>query len=823
MTSASDFSFLSGGGEMGACMRAHDWGSSAMGEPADWPDALKSVVSLMLVSRFPMFLLWGDEHLCLYNDGYIALLGKRHPAALGRPFQSTWPEIWPSIHPLIARAYAGESLYFESLPLRVERNQFQEEASFTFSYSPLRDADGTVRGVFCACMETTEQLRAEAALRSSEARWRGLFNNMQEGFFLAQALRDATGRMTDFRILEMNPSFEQQSGIVASNVLNRPVREVLPGIQDELVQIYADVVDSGEPRHFEIQIAVAGNRWFEVRARKSATDRFAVLFLDITARRGSEAALRKSEATFRGLTQAMPNQVWTASADGKLDWVNERTTEYSGVRADKLLGEGWTRMVHPDDLAAVGKEWAQAIHAGTTYQTEFRLRGTDGSYRWHLVRAMPIHDENGKLDHWVGTNTDIESQKRNEQELSRLNENLESRVAERSAELEQANEALRQAQKMEAVGQLTGGIAHDFNNLLTGVIGGLDMLRARLAQGRLDDIDRYVDAAASSAKRAATLTHRLLAFSRRQPLQPQVVDANALVQSLRELFDRTLGPLIRLDIVAAADLWPTLCDANQLESTLLNLVINARDAMREGGALSVETANYAITPQEAASEPGLVAGDYVRVCVVDNGEGMSAEIASKAFEPFFTTKAPGEGTGLGLSMSYGFAKQSHGHIRIESDPGKGTRVKLYLPRYLGTRPVHTAKALPDQPSPTTCKAHTVLVVEDEPVIRELILEVLQEQGWRCLEAADGNAAWSVLQSRADIDLLITDVGLPGLNGRVLAERARRQLPALRILFVTGYAENSDFDLTGDDKRMQMLPKPFGVNQLVRAVQGFFQP
>jgi CheY-like chemotaxis protein len=218
-----------------------------------------------------------------------------------------------------------------------------------------------------------------------------------------------------------------------------------------------------------------------------------------------------------------------------------------------------------------------------------------------------------------------------------------------------------------------------------------------------------------------------------------------------------------------------------------------------------------------------VAGDYVRVCVVDNGEGMSTEVASKAFEPFFTTKALGEGTGLGLSMSYGFAKQSHGHIRIESDLGKGTRVKLYLPRYTGTHPVHVAAARSDQPPPAASKSRTVLIVEDEPVIRELILEVLQEQGWRCLEAADGNAAWSLLQSRADIDLLITDVGLPGLNGRVLAERARRERPALHVLFVTGYAENSDFDLTGEDKGMQMLPKPFGVIQLVRAVQGLFQP
>ncbi|MEO6801397.1 MAG: PAS domain-containing protein [Rhodanobacter sp.] len=822
MTTTEHPGFLSGGKDMGELMRRHDWRSSAMGEPAQWPDALKSVVSLMLASRFPMFLLWGDQHLCLYNDGYIALLGKRHPAALGQPFQSTWPEIWASIHPFILSAYADDSLYVESLPFRVERNQFQEEASFTFSYSPLRELDGTIRGVFCACMETTEQLRAEAKLRESEGRWRGLFNNMQEGFFLAEAIRDDSGRMVDFRFLDMNPGFEQQSGILATEAIGRPLRKVLPGIQEELLEAYADVVNTGEPRHFEVHIPVAGNRWFEVRARRTETDHFAVLFLDITARRGVETALRKSEATFRGLAQAMPNQVWTATADGMIDWVNERTLEYWGADADVLMGEGWARMVHPDDLDSAARHWAQAIHSKTVYQTEFRLRRGDGSYRWHLGRAMPIPDEHGAIEHWIGTNTDIEDQKCNEHELSRLNESLESRVAQRSAELELANEALRQAQKMEAVGQLTGGIAHDFNNLLTGVIGGVDMLRTRLAQGRHDDIERYVDAVANSAQRAATLTHRLLAFSRRQPLKPEVVDVNARIQSLRELFDRTLGPLISLDIIAAGDLWPTLCDANQLESTLLNLVINARDAMHEGGLLGIETANYAITPEEAATEPDLETGDYVRVCVADDGEGMTAEIASKVFEPFFTTKAIGEGTGLGLSMSYGFAKQSHGHIRVESEPGKGTRVLLYLPRYSGARLVQTSETVLPQLATMSSTTQTVLVVEDEPVIRELILEVLQEQGWHCLQAADGNAALTLVQSHAEIDLMITDVGLPGLNGRLLAEQARRELPALRVLFITGYAENSIFDITDSDKRMEMLPKPFGVDELLRAVHGLLQ-
>ncbi|MEO7068661.1 MAG: PAS domain-containing protein [Rhodanobacter sp.] len=834
--------FLSGGGLMGELMRRRDWRSFPIGEPAQWPDALKSVVSLMLASRFPMFLLWGDQHLCLYNDGYIALLGKRHPDALGEPFQATWPEIWSSIHPFILSAYADESLYVESLPFQVERNQFQEEASFTFSYSPLRDLDGTIKGVFCACMETTEQLRAEAKLRESEARWRGLFNNMQEGFFLGQALRDGNGHMVDFRFLEMNPGFEQQSGIVAADAIGRPVREVLPGIQEDLLQIYARVVDSGEPQHFEVYIPVAGNRWFEVRARRTSIDQFAVLFLDVTARRSVETALRKSEATFRGLAQAVPNQVWTASADGMLDWVNERTVDFSGIDVDQLHGNGWTRMVHPDDLLSAGQEWAQALDAGTPYQFEFRLRRSDESYRWHLARAIPIRDEDGNIDHWIGTNTDIDDQKHNEEELSRLNESLESRVAARGAELEQANAALRQAQKMEAVGQLTGGIAHDFNNLLTGMISGVDMLRTRLAQGRHDDIDRYIDAVATSAERAATLTHRLLAFSRRQPLKPEVVDVNARVDLLRELFDRTLGPSIELDIAATPELWRTSCDANQLESTLLNLIINARDAMREGGVLGIRTSNNArdamreggvlgirtsnmvITEQEAASELGLAAGDYVEICVTDNGAGMTAAIASKVFEPFFTTKPLGEGTGLGLSMSYGFAKQSHGHIRIESEPGSGTRVMLYLPRYSGTDSTAAANATSGEPPvPMSAKARTVLVVEDESVIRELILEVLQDKGWRCLQAADGNGALAQIQLHADIDLLITDVGLPGINGRILAEQARRVLPKLRVLFVTGYAENSTFDLANSHHEMEMLTKPFGVNDLLRAVDGLLLP
>ena len=815
--------FLSDGGEMGTRMRGHDWSTSALGQHGLWPDSLKSAVSLMLASKFPMFLLWGDQHCCLYNDGYIPLLGRRHPAALGRPFIETWPEIWSSIHPMILCARAGESLYFERLPLRLERNQFEEEASFTFSYSPLRDAEGEVRGMFCACMETTEQLRGETSLRESEARWRGLFNNMQEGFFLAQALRDADGRMVDFRFLEMNPGFETQSGIRAEAAIGRPVSEVLPGLQEDLVRSYAQVVDSGEPSHFEVHIPVVGDRWFEVRARKTATDQFAVLFLDVTARKGAEAALRKSEATFRGLAKSIPNQVWTAAPDGMLDWFNDRAYDYTGVSFDDMAGTAWARVVHADDIDTVSQRWAQSIQNQSAYQAEFRLRRFDGCYRWHITRAAPVRAEDGSIERWIGTNTDIEDQKHIEQELARLNDTLERRVAERSAELEVANEALRQAQKMEAVGQLTGGIAHDFNNLLTGVIGGLDMLRARLADGRHDEIERYVEAVATSAQRAASLTHRLLAFSRRQPLKPEVVDANALVRSMLDLFERTLGAQVALDLIECNDLWSTLCDANQLESALLNLVINARDAMPHKGRLAIETGNITISPADASLRPGLSSGDYIRLTVSDSGGGMPANVLSKAFEPFFTTKPAGEGTGLGLSMTYGFVKQSQGHIEISSEPGKGTRVSLFLPRYSGSRRAVAGIPAPaPEPEPELIArlptAHSVLVVEDEPVIRSLIMEVLTELGYHCQEAGNGPAALQLLRSSAPIDLLITDVGLPGLNGRLLAAQARRQQPGLKILFITGYAEDATFDRESSEGTMEMLPKPFGVRELASTVQ-----
>ena len=407
------------------------------------------------------------------------------------------------------------------------------------------------------------------------------------------------------------------------------------------------------------------------------------------------------------------------------------------------------------------------------------------------------------------------------QAAQQANATLEQRVEERTAELQKTEEALRQAQKMEAVGQLTGGIAHDFNNLLTGIVGSLDLMQTRITQGRTENIEKYAKAAMSSANRAAALTHRLLAFARRQPLEPKPTNANQLVASLEDLLRRTIGEAISLEIVTSGGLWPTLCDPHQLESAVLNLAINARDAMPDGGKLTIETCNTHLDHAYAKLHPGVEPSQYICICVTDTGTGMPPDVIARAFDPFFTTKPTGQGTGLGLSMIYGFARQSDGHAKIYSEMGQGTTVKLYLPRYRG-------EVVQEEETGRLAAQHraeageTVLVVEDDPVVRDLILEVLRDLGYWALEASDGPGGLKVVQSPERIDLLVTDVGLPGLNGRQLADQARETRPGLKVLFITGYAENAMFGNGGLDPGMQMMTKPFPVEALATRIRDMIE-
>jgi PAS domain S-box-containing protein len=529
-----------------------------------------------------------------------------------------------------------------------------------------------------------------------------------------------------------------------------------------------------------------------------------------TERARTVVALRASEAQFRVFAEATPNQIWAAQADGALYWFNGRVYGYCGRAPGTLDGAGWGSIVHPDDLPAAAGTWAEALRTGDAYETEFRLRRADGAYRWFLARADPVRTDSGAIVRWVGTNVDIDDRKRQASIL-------EDQVAARTAELMRTEEALRQSQKMEAVGQLTGGIAHDFNNLLTGITGSLEMMAVRIAQGRVGDVARYATAAQGAAKRAAALTHRLLAFSRRQTLDPRPTDVNRLVAGMEELVRRTVGPAVAVEVVAAGGLWPTLVDPNQLENALLNLCINARDAMPDGGRLTIETANRWLD-QRGARERDLEPGQYLSLCVSDTGSGMPPEVIAKAFDPFFTTKPLGVGTGLGLSMIYGFVRQSGGQVRIYSEVGEGTLVCLYLPRHVGA--ADAAEVAPDlADAPRAAAGETVLVVDDEPTVRMLVVEVLGELGYAALEAADGAGGLRILQSDARIDLLVTDVGLPGgMNGRQVADAARVLRPELEVLFITGYAENAVVGNGQLDAGMHVMTKPFAMEALASRIR-----
>jgi PAS domain S-box-containing protein len=659
---------------------------------------------------------------------------------------------------------------------------------------------------------------------------------------------------------------------------------------------------------------------------------------DITARKSSERALaesearlRESEARFRKLADLSPAMTWFGQVDGTLSYLNNAWYEYTGLTPEESLPDGWARILHPEDTDRLLLDWDTARHNGSSYETECRFLRHDGTYRWFQIQAMPLRDAAGEITGWLGNSHDIHDSKIAQQALRELNGELETRVAERTAErdrmwrlssdimlvarfdatiiavnpawgtvlgwteeellekrflelvhpddreptaavmerlsqgirvlhfenryrhkdggyrwlswttvpdenfihavgrdvtagkaaaeeLEQAQEQLRQAQKMEAVGQLTGGLAHDFNNLLTSIVGSLSMMRARIAQGRADALDRYLDVAQSSANRAAALTHRLLAFSRRQKLDPKPTDVAMLVASLEDLIQRTVGPGIVVETAMAADLWTTLCDPNQLENALLNLAINGRDAMPEGGCLTIKTKNMPLGDARAARQRGLNPGDYVMVSVTDTGIGMAPEILDRVFEPFFTTKPQGRGTGLGLSMVYGFAQQSGGHARITSKLGQGTTVRIYLPRYLGALPDQAGSPEPDGMQEVQ-SGKTVLVVDDEEGIRMLATEALEELGYEAMEAGNGAEALRILQSGKPLDLLVTDVGMPGgMNGRQLAEAARAQRPDLKILFITGYAENAVFGNAPLDPGMQIIIKPFTMDILAARIR-----
>ena len=650
---------------------------------------------------------------------------------------------------------------------------------------------------------TLAQMRvADIHLRETEAKFRVLAQAMPNHVWTASP----EGQLDWF-----NDKVYQYSGLSLEDLAGQGwVAIVHPDDVSGASRAWADSLASGQPYETEFRIRRHDGvyRWHLIRALPAEMEAGAMRWIgtntDIEDHKAVESELAALNASLEQRVEERTrdrDRIWRLSTDlmlvakfdGSIHAVNPAWKTLLGWTEADLLGTSFLNLVHVDDRERTMVEAAALAGGRTTLNFENRFRHKEDSFRAIAWTALP----DATFVHAVGRDITAENAA--------------------AAALKEAEDRLRQSQKMEAIGQLTGGIAHDFNNLLQGITGSLELVKRRIAQGRAADVDSFIDDALAAAHSAAALTHRLLAFSRRQALDPKPLVVNPLLASIEDLFRRTLGEHVRLEMVLAPDLWQTLCDPNQLESAVLNLAINARDAMEGGGKLTIETSNARLDHSCAARTPDLNPGDYVCIAVSDSGVGMTPAVQERAFEPFFTTKPMGKGTGLGLSMIYGFARQSGGACKIYSEPGKGTSVKLYLPRHSG-QGAASVRTMVEEPGRDEGNGEVVLVVEDEQLVRGLVVDLLSERGYRVVEAADGSAALETLRAERLVDLLLTDIGLPDMTGRQLAEAARARHVNLKVLFMTGYANNAAVANGVLAPGMAMITKPFALDALAARVR-----
>jgi PAS domain S-box-containing protein len=794
--------FPVGGGRLGALIRSFPWSQTPLGAVLRWPQSMRTAIEMMVQSPVPMCLLWGADGIMIYNDAYAGIAGNRHPSTLGKSVFEMWPEVADFNRRVMEAGLSGRALSFRDQHLVLNRNGKPEDVWLNLDYSPVRDEAGRPAGILAVVSDTTRQVHAARQLRAREeelARVQRIGKVGGVEVYLENGFRNR--RSPEYLMIHGLPPDAAQETHEAW------VARIHPDDREFTEKQFRDAV-AGDARDYTAQYRIVRPsdgeiRWIAVNAEieRDANGRALRLVgahIDITEREVAAAELARLNAIlaqkFEERTRER-DRIWNVSqdlllvADKKGVWlsVNPAWTATLGWSREDLLGKTSKWLEHPDD---VERSWAELSHLtrdGIMPRFENRFRHKDGSYRW--ISWTAVLDED--LIYAVGRDMTVEKQA---QEA-----------------LQTTEEQLRQSQKMEAVGQLTGGIAHDFNNLLTGIIGGLDIVKRRLAAGRTGEVDRFIDAAVSSANRAAGLTNRLLAFSRRQALDLKPVDLKKLIESLEDLLRRTLGEHIDVHIDVKDDVWIAEGDANQIETSLINLAINARDAMPRGGALTIEAANVTFPAGDPRRLTALAPGDYIVMRVKDTGVGMPPDVRERAFDPFFTTKPMGQGTGLGLSMVYGYVKQARGHVQIDSEEGAGTIVSLYVPRYRGAAAIAQTNA--KLALSHSSSGETVLVVEDDAAVRLMVVEVLRDLGYATIEAADDRVAIPVLESGQRVDLLVTDVGLPGLNGRQIADFARMQRKNLKVLFITGYAEEAAMRDGFLEPGMEIIAKPFSVEGL----------
>ncbi len=857
-TSTTAHPFLAGGGEMAGRIAGFDWGRTSLGPIDGWPAHMRAAIAIMLRSDVPIATLWGEQGVMVYNDAYAAFSGLRHPQLLGMKVREAWEEATAFNDHVMKVVLAGHTLGYQDQEFHLNRRGKPEQVWINLNYSPLLDDTGTPVGVWALVIDNTAKVHAERRLQDDRQRFAQLFEQAPSFMTMLEG--------PEHRVVLANPGYLRLVG--NRPLIGLPVAEALP---DAAAQGYVALLDtvyrSGEAftahgARYDVQVEADGpvrerHVDFVFQPIRDALGEVVGIFvegIDVTARMAAEGR-REALARFTDRLRSLHSTCDVALAAAEIladtlqvsragygtvdhdadtlhverDWHSPECESLAGVLnlrdygsfVDDLKQDRFVNVpdVRLDDRTCAAVDALEARHARAFMNMPVVEHGRLVAVLFvnHVQVREWTSEECDFMREVAGRTRTAAERVRNEAALREANESLERKVAERTQELMEVEAKFRQAQKMEAIGQLTGGIAHDFNNLLGGMSTSLQVLEKRLQLQKFDNVGRYIGMAQESVRRAASLTQRLLAFSRRQTLDPKPTDVNRLVGGIEEMVRRTVGPSVEVEVVGAGGLWLTRVDASQLENAVLNLCINARDAMSpHGGRLTIETANKWLDDR-AAAQRELPPGQYISVCVTDTGTGMSSDVAARAFDPFFTTKPMGQGTGLGLSMVYGFVRQSGGQVRIYSEPGEGTTMCLYLPRFVGD-------AEEDSPLMQPVADHrgegeVVLVVEDEATIRAIVAEELEDAGYRVISVADGAAALRVLQSDASIDLLLTDVGLPGgLNGRQVADAGRVSRPDLKVLFITGYAENAAVGNGLLEFGMEVITKPFDVAALTAKVQ-----
>jgi len=778
---------------------------------------------LMLASAIGEMAVWDfniDTGSLYCAPRWYEIMG-RDPANVVRSVEDFRPHIHPEDAPAVIEgrlaALSGKNAPRKDSNLLFRIVRPDGEIRWLTSSAAMIEATATTPNRLVGfVVDITETHNAEtrarkslASLKQAEASLRELNAELEQRVEIRtrqrdrvwQNSRDLMAVVSPEAVFEAaNPAWTDVLGWAPNELIGKSIFTLIP-VEDTalILEKFRTASAGADLTNFVTRVKhkQGGPRWISWHTSVEETRLYAY-GRDITAEKNAHDAREKSEARLRSLFETSYQHQGLLTPDGTLMDVNAMALHSIGLALEDVVGRALWQMPWFTGTPGMSEMIRNAIieaAAGQAQRREIEVDLPQGGQRWLDLTLRPMPDQDGTISFIVWEAVDM----------------TERRTAE---------EALRQGQKMEAVGQLTGGIAHDFNNLLQGIIGPLERVRQHLVDGTPEDSERFLSGAIASAKRAAALTQRLLAFSRRQTLVARPVRLDRLVTGMAELMAHSVGQCIVVE-PSVDDMWLTVADSNQLENVLLNLCINARDAMPDGGQITIATGNETLDAAVAAAMD-LPPGDYVCLRVSDTGSGMSAATLARVFDPFFTTKPLGKGTGLGLSMIYGFIKQSSGGIRILSQPDKGTTVRIYLPRFSGD-PDGEAAPMVGRSAAANGAGQTVLVVDDEPIIRMLIADVLEDAGFCVIEAVDGADGLRALQALPHLDLLVTDVGLPGgMNGRQLADAARATQPDLQILFITGYAEATVFGKAGLEPGMRILNKPFTVEDLAGTIRQMIQ-